>query len=87
MGVEYGKKENRSEPGFTLTMAEFLSVSVQLHDNVYLRLCFSGSLICFVFLGPHTKTHNHVDVVHVYLHVQCVFYELSHCHIFPFTVR
>ena len=28
MEVEYGKKENRSEAGHTLTMAEFLDVSV-----------------------------------------------------------
>ena len=28
MEIEYGKKENRSEAGHTLTMAEFLDVSV-----------------------------------------------------------
>ncbi len=28
MSVEYGKKENRSEPGFSITVDEFLRVSV-----------------------------------------------------------
>ena len=35
MGVEFGKKENRSEPGFSTTMAEFLDVSVTLREPSY----------------------------------------------------
>ncbi len=55
MGVEYGKKENRSEPGFALTMREFLKVrgTTDPVHNTPLSTCrdtrlrtFTWSVIC-----------------------------------------
>ncbi len=53
MNAEKGKKENRSEVAYTVTMSEFLDVSLHTHTHTHTH--------------AHTHTHTHAHT-HAHTH-------------------